>query len=104
MDSLALSILALGAFEITVLCGLLAVFTGLTTLYLITIRYPANLPRVREPKNATRFSLKTRMAYFMDCKSLFLEAHEKVGSTNSYMVQVSEADSSISTSIMERLA
>lgn len=44
----------------------------------LAIRYPSNLPRVREPAGATRFSLKTRLAYHTDCNALFEEAYEKV--------------------------
>lgn len=42
------------------------------------VSYPPNLPRVREPAGATRFSLKTRWAYYTDCKSLYKEAYETV--------------------------
>jgi hypothetical protein len=92
MASLLLSILALGALEITALCGLFALFTGLTALYFVTIRYPSNLPRVRERKGATRFSLTTRLAYFTNCKSLYEEAYEKVRSAASTPLQETEAD------------
>jgi hypothetical protein len=92
MASLLLSILALGAFKITALCGLFALFTGLTALYFVTIGYPSNLPRVRERKGATRFSLTTRLAYFTNCKSLYDEAYEKVRSAASTPLQETEAD------------
>ncbi|KFY18173.1 hypothetical protein V492_00108 [Pseudogymnoascus sp. VKM F-4246] len=44
--------------------------------YFTQVCYPPNLPRVREPTGATRFSLKTRWAYYTDCKALYKEAYE----------------------------
>jgi hypothetical protein len=46
--------------------------------FLVAVRYPANLPRVREKPGATGFSLRTRLDYYLDCKSLIFEAYEKV--------------------------
>ncbi|MCJ1396113.1 hypothetical protein MMC18_009002 [Xylographa bjoerkii] len=40
-----------------------------------SIRYPPNLPRVRE-NGKTRFSLRTRLAYYTDCANLFREAYD----------------------------
>ncbi|KFX93485.1 hypothetical protein O988_06800 [Pseudogymnoascus sp. VKM F-3808] len=54
----------------------IAVFAHLVIGYLTQVRYPPNLPRVREPAGATRFSLKTRWDYYTDCKSLYKEAYE----------------------------
>jgi hypothetical protein len=45
---------ALSIFQILVLCGLLAAFTGFGILYFETVSYPLNLPRVCEPVGATR--------------------------------------------------
>jgi hypothetical protein len=44
--------------------------------YFTQVSYPPNLPRVREPAGATRFSLKTRWAYYTDCKALYKKAYE----------------------------
>jgi hypothetical protein len=44
---------------------------------LSSIKYPAELPRVREVAGKTHFSLRTRLAYFTDCEALFREAYEK---------------------------
>jgi hypothetical protein len=49
-----------------------------------TVHYPDNLPRVRE-NGRTRFSLKTRLAYYTDCKALFNEAYETVLSSSSHI-------------------
>ena len=43
-----------------------------------SIRYPSNLPRIREPPGSTRFSIKTTLAYYNDCKRLFDEAYHTV--------------------------
>jgi hypothetical protein len=59
----------------------IAVFAHLVIGYLTQVRYPPNLPRVREPAGATRFSLKTRWDYYTDCKSLYKEAYETVSIT-----------------------
>ncbi|MCJ1402135.1 hypothetical protein MMC11_005354 [Xylographa trunciseda] len=40
-----------------------------------TLHYPPNLPRVRE-NGKTRFSLRTRWAYYTDCANLFREAYD----------------------------
>lgn len=42
------------------------------------INYPANLPRVGEPKGKTSFSLKTRLMYYTNAESLFNEAYHTV--------------------------
>ena len=53
----------------------------LAALYLydrfFSIRYPPNLPRIRE-NGKTRFSLGTRWAYYTDCANLFREAYDTV--------------------------
>ncbi|MCJ1420845.1 hypothetical protein MMC32_007204 [Xylographa parallela] len=40
-----------------------------------SIRYPPNLPRIRE-NGKLRFSLRTRLAYYTDCANLFREAYD----------------------------
>lgn len=42
-----------------------------------SIQYPVEIPRVREP-GRTRFSLRTRLAYYTDCAGLFRDAYEQV--------------------------
>lgn len=55
------------------------VFVGLYRLdALISVPYPKGVPLLREPPGATRFSLKTRLAYYTDCPSLYREAWENV--------------------------
>ena len=78
MATLVGPILALGTAQTLTSIALLVTIVRLTVLYLFTIRYPANLPRVREDEKAMRFSIKTRLAYYTDCKNLFKEAYEKV--------------------------
>ena len=68
----------LATFQILALCGFITTFIGFAILYFVAIHYPSNLPRVREPAGATRFTLKTRLAFLTDCKALFNEAYEKV--------------------------
>lgn len=53
-----------------------AVLAHLVVGYFTQVSYPPNLPRVREPAGATRFSLKTRWAYYTNCKALYKEAYE----------------------------
>jgi hypothetical protein len=45
-----------------------------------TLRYPVEMPRVREREGKRYFSLRTRLAYYTDAKELFREAYEKVRS------------------------
>lgn len=54
----------------------IAALAHLLVGYFTQVRYPPNLPRVREPAGATRFSLKTRWAYYTDCKALYKEAYD----------------------------
>lgn len=54
----------------------IAALAHLLVGYFTQVRYPPNLPRVREPAGATRFSLRTRWAYYTDCKALYKEAYE----------------------------
>jgi hypothetical protein len=76
----------LGTFQ-TIALPLLIVFTvWAAILYFTRIRYPANLPRIREKEGATRFTLKTRLAYYTDCQNLYSEAYEKV-SLSTYLLK-----------------
>lgn len=78
MATLLDAVPTLDKFQILALCGFITALIGFSILYFVTIRYPSNLPRVREPPGATRFRLKTRLAFLTDCKALFNEAYEKV--------------------------
>ncbi|OKL63208.1 hypothetical protein UA08_01148 [Talaromyces atroroseus] len=46
------------------------------------IRYPSTLPLIREPHGKRRFSLKTRLAYYLDCRSLYSETYETYSKKN----------------------
>lgn len=66
------------AISHVVLCGAVAILFLLVSMhYLTEIRFPPEIPRVRE-KGRSRFSFRTRLAYFTDCESLFREAYETV--------------------------
>lgn len=78
MATILSQILALGVVQTVALATCLLVLVGLAVLYYSTIRYPANLPRLREHEGATRFSLKTRIAYYTECKNMYREAYDKV--------------------------
>lgn len=39
--------------------------------------YPPDIPLIREPEGTRRFSLRTRLAYYIDCKGLFEEAWDQ---------------------------
>ncbi|KAM0287015.1 hypothetical protein ACHAQH_000700 [Verticillium albo-atrum] len=52
--------------------------TTLLTIF-FGLQYPVNLPRIREKSGARSFSLKTRLAYYIDCEALYREAYEKYG-------------------------
>ncbi|CAN8102501.1 unnamed protein product [Discula destructiva] len=61
--------------------GVALTFTILTVVLcilnsIISVPYPKGVPLLREPPGATRFSLKTRLAYYLDCPSLFQEAYQ----------------------------
>lgn len=49
---------------------------------LVSVPYPKGVPLLREPPGATRFSLKTRIAYYTDCAALYKEAYENVSHQN----------------------
>ncbi|KAF4944618.1 hypothetical protein FSARC_14623 [Fusarium sarcochroum] len=62
--------------------GILAIAVAIfVVLYvaelLINVPYPPEIPLIREPKGARRFSLRTRWAYLTDCQSLFNEAYHQ---------------------------
>lgn len=43
-----------------------------------SIPYPPNVPFIREPEGKQGFSFRTRLAYYLDCQSLFREAYHDV--------------------------
>lgn len=70
-------ILASSSLQVISLTAIfIAVSAHLIIGYFTQVCYPPNLPRVREPAGATHFSLKTRWAYYTDCKALYKEAYE----------------------------
>lgn len=58
------------------------VVIGFIAIYVIdkltSVPYPPDIPLIREPKGARRFSLRTRWAYLTDCQALFYEAYHEV--------------------------
>ncbi|OLN97016.1 hypothetical protein CCHL11_02039 [Colletotrichum chlorophyti] len=48
----------------------------ITSRAFISIPYPPGMRLVGEPKGATRFSIRTRLRYYIDCEGLFREAHD----------------------------
>jgi len=72
----------ISAFSTTQKAGLVGVFFAIIVLIIrnaTTVKYSAKLPRVREPPGSTRFSFRTSLAYYTDCKRLFDEAYHTVG-------------------------
>jgi hypothetical protein len=72
--------------------GLLGVaaftFGGIALVLLVDVWFfakplPPGMALVREPPGATSFSLRTRLAYFTDCKALFREAYDEVSQSRS---------------------
>lgn len=49
--------------------------------YITGVPLPPTIPLFREPEGARRFSLRTRLAYYTDCKALYEEAWDKVSTT-----------------------
>jgi hypothetical protein len=49
--------------------------------YITGVPNPPTIPLVCEPEGARRFSLRTRLAYYIDCKPLYEEAWDKVSTT-----------------------
>lgn len=45
--------------------------------FLVSTPYPSGIALIREGPDARRFSLRTRLAYYTDCKNLFQEAWDK---------------------------
>lgn len=44
----------------------------------LTVRYPKGVTLIREPPGAKRFSWRTRLAYYTDCRTLYREAYNEV--------------------------
>lgn len=70
-------ILGLSALQLTALGSIVFTTIAILVRQKFTIKYPDNLPRIRE-NGRTRFSLRTRLAWYTDCKSLFQDAYETV--------------------------
>jgi predicted CDP-diglyceride synthetase/phosphatidate cytidylyltransferase len=68
----------LSAFQVITLSALIVFIAISIFLIFFSIRYPRNLPLVREKIGKTRFSLKTRLAYYTDCGNLYRDAYENV--------------------------
>lgn len=69
--------LGLSALQLTALGTVAFITIAILVRQKFTVRHPDNLPRIRE-NGRTRFSLRTRLAWYTDCKSLFPEAYETV--------------------------
>ena len=69
---LGLVILALG--------GLVLVYV--LERFIVSVPYPPGMPLVREPEGARRFSIRTRLAYYLDCERLFKDAYNNVNLSN----------------------
>lgn len=50
----------------------------LITEKLLSVPYPPDIPLIREPKGARRFSLRTRWQYLTNCQPMFHEAYHDV--------------------------
>lgn len=50
--------------------------------YILGVPYPPEIPLVREPVGARRFSIRTRLAFYTDCQNLFRDAYDNVRSVN----------------------
>ena len=46
--------------------------------FVVSISYPPTIPLVGEKEGARRFSWRTRLRYYTDCKGLFREAWDNV--------------------------
>jgi hypothetical protein len=46
------------------------------------LRYPTNLPRIREKDGKTQFSFRTRLSYYTDAKAMFHDAYEQVSNSH----------------------
>lgn len=69
---------AVGAIQTGVICTVIALILAGVIGNLSRLRYPADLPRIREPKGRTTFSLRTRLAYYTDAEALFRDAYLNV--------------------------
>jgi hypothetical protein len=78
MASLYASIAEFASIRTAVLASLFLLLTAVVVAHLSTLRYPIEIPRVREREGKRYFSLRTRLAYYTDAKELFREAYEKV--------------------------
>lgn len=56
----------------------LALALCLLERYVTGVPYPPSIPLVREPAGTRRFSLRTRLAYYTDCRTLFEDAWNQV--------------------------
>jgi hypothetical protein len=80
MASLCASITEFASIRRVVLTSLFLLLATVVVTNFSTLRYPEEIPRVREREGKRSFSLRTRLAYYTDAKELFLEAYEKVRS------------------------
>jgi hypothetical protein len=78
MGGILEQLLALSTIQAIALVTLIFTVACILSVYFSGIRYPANLPRYGEKDGVTSFSLKTRKAYYTDCKNVYKEAYEKV--------------------------
>lgn len=63
--------------------GLVAVLLLLIALFLVinsltSTPHPPGVPLIREPPGATRFSLRTQLAYYTDYQNILQEAYDDV--------------------------
>lgn len=71
-------LLSLGHLKTFGLATFLLAFVGISYVYFTRIKYPTNLPRYGEKEGATSFRVKTRIAYYTDCRNMFKDVYEKV--------------------------
>lgn len=60
----AVVVLCLGAF--------------LVERFITGVAYPPSIPLVREPEGARRFSLRTRISYYTECRAVYEDAWNHV--------------------------
>jgi hypothetical protein len=77
MANLLNYLLSLDAWQLTALLSVVSLFAIFIIRQNNTVHYPDNLPRIRE-NGRTSFSLKTRLAYYIDCQNLFKEVYNTV--------------------------
>jgi hypothetical protein len=78
MASLYAFIAEFASLRTVVLTSLSLLLTVVVVAHFSTLRYPVEIPRIREREGKRYFSLRTRLAYYTDAKELFREAYEKV--------------------------